>query len=240
MPVPTDGQLLDTWERASGLDHPARAATLASALSDERLPVSALDMPIGRRDATLFDVRRVLFGSILAATVRCPRCQEMVELDVDLGAILPAAPKNPSDTVDVTVGDWNVAVRPPTSADLIAVAADPTPIALLGRCIVAVQHAGERAEVGSLPGAVVDEIEAAIAAADPAADIQLELSCAACGIVWSAPFDIATFLAAELDAWARATVREVAALGRAYGWTEPESLALTPERRRLYVELAAS
>jgi hypothetical protein len=235
----TDGELLDMWERSSGLAHAMRAATWASALSADLPAEAAYEMPIGRRDASLIGIRRELFGSSLAATVRCPSCHETVEFDLDLGLIVPAASDTAGEVVDVAVDGWSIVARLPTSADLIAVSPDATPVALLNRCALRIEEGGQPADLRAIPAWVFDKIEEAFAAADPAADITLALDCAACGNRWDEAFDIVTFLGAELDAWARSTLREVAALGRAYGWTENESLALTSTRRRMYIELAA-
>jgi hypothetical protein len=43
----------------------------------------------------------------------------------------------------------------------------------------------------------------------------------------------------ELRAHARRLLREVDVLARAYGWTEPDVLALDERRRAAYLELAA-
>ena len=42
----------------------------------------------------------------------------------------------------------------------------------------------------------------------------------------------------RLDAWARATLLDVHLLATAYGWSEPEVLALSALRRRYYLELS--
>jgi hypothetical protein len=77
-----------------------------------------------------------------------------------------------------------------------------------------------------------------VAQADPDADLQLDAPCPACGHHTSAVVDAASFLWAELDAWARGTLVEVHLLASTYGWTEPEVLSLSPRRRRHYLELA--
>ena len=76
-----------------------------------------------------------------------------------------------------------------------------------------------------------------MAAADPQADVELALSCPACGHAWPAAFDIASFLWTEVDAWARVLLHEIHALASAYGWREADILALSPRRRRAYLEL---
>jgi hypothetical protein len=78
-----------------------------------------------------------------------------------------------------------------------------------------------------------------MAEADPGAWIELALGCPGCGEEWSAPFDIVSFLWAEVEARARELLEEVHALASAYGWGEGEVLALSPERREAYLELVA-
>ena len=73
--------------------------------------------------------------------------------------------------------------------------------------------------------------------ADPQADLQLDLSCDACGHQWQAPFDIVAFLWTELNAWAQRRLSEIHVLAKAYGWTEPEVLALSPWRRQVYLNM---
>ncbi|HMO66423.1 MAG TPA: phage baseplate protein, partial [Verrucomicrobiota bacterium] len=89
----------------------------------------------------------------------------------------------------------------------------------------------------SLPDAAIDAISAALAAADPAGVLDFALNCPACGHAWTAPLDAGAVLEADLAAWARATLAEVHTLAAAYGWTEAEVLALSPARRRVYLEL---
>jgi hypothetical protein len=92
--------------------------------------------------------------------------------------------------------------------------------------------------VSELPEAVVQEINRRMAEADPQADVQVTVSCAACGVAWQAMFDIASFLWGEVDRWARRMLHEVHVLASAYGWTEAEILRLGPWRRRVYLGLA--
>jgi len=67
--------------------------------------------------------------------------------------------------------------------------------------------------------------------------VQLSLTCPACSQSSSAAFDIASFLWTEVEAWARRTLRDVHVLATAYGWREADLLALSPTRRRLYLDM---
>ncbi|MCX5555778.1 hypothetical protein [Streptomyces sp. NBC_00038] len=93
--------------------------------------------------------------------------------------------------------------------------------------------------VDVLPPSVQRRIAEAAEAADPAADVTLNINCPECGTATRAELDIASYLWTELDAWARDLLLDVHLLATAYGWSEPEILALSPLRRRYYLELCA-
>ena len=78
-----------------------------------------------------------------------------------------------------------------------------------------------------------------MAEADPQADIQLALSCPACGHQWLSTFDIVSFFWSEINAWAYRILREVHILASAYGWREADILAMSPYRRQLYLEMVS-
>jgi hypothetical protein len=76
--------------------------------------------------------------------------------------------------------------------------------------------------------------------ADPLADIQIRLSCPCCEHRWRASFDIVSFIWTEIEVWVRRVVSDVHTLATAYGWSEREILSLSPLRRQMYLEMAAS
>lgn len=98
---------------------------------------------------------------------------------------------------------------------------------------------GGGALVDVLPPSVQRRIAEAAETADPAADVTLNINCPECGTATRAELDIASYLWTELDAWARDLLLDVHLLATAYGWSEPEILALSPLRRRYYLELCA-
>ncbi|WP_255954114.1 hypothetical protein [Streptomyces odontomachi] len=124
-----------------------------------------------------------------------------------------------------------------------ATAAEEARFALLRRCVVTVRQDGVPRDVGTavraLPDRVRQALSEAAATADPGADVTFGVNCPACGEATRAELDIATYLWTELDAWARDLLLDVHLLASAYGWTEPEILALSPLRRRYYLELCA-
>jgi hypothetical protein len=94
--------------------------------------------------------------------------------------------------------------------------------------------------VDLLPADVLGAVEDQMAAADPQADVRLALSCPACGHQWQEVFDIVSFLWGEVQAWALRLLREVHTLASAYGWSEADILALSPQRRQMYLEMVGA
>lgn len=229
---------LDLWERAQPLGAIERAIELAAAAE----PVAARDdvaaLPLGRRDARLLALRDASAGASLDATARCPSCGEDIEFSPAAAQLLEAAP---AAAAPIECDEFVVRWRAPDSRDALAAAAAIDAAAahriLLERCVLAAAGPSGEVDASELPPAVRDALEAAIAAADPLAEILIDLACPACGEAFVADLDVAGFVWAELDAGARELLRDVDVLARAYGWTEPEVLALSDRRRAVYLRM---
>ncbi len=74
---------------------------------------------------------------------------------------------------------------------------------------------------------------------DPYANILLDGTCASCENEWQVPFDIVSVLWSELSAWAQRLIGEIHVLASKYGWSESQILALSPVRRRIYIDIAS-
>jgi hypothetical protein len=220
------GEVLSLWERARAL-HLVDRALLMFAAAEPATPWQQLaDAPLGQRDAALLGLRCRCFGARLDALADCPRCGEQLAFTLDLDTLrLPVA-----CTPEVSVSGHGL--RLPTSRDLAAVAHEPDPQAAAQQLLARCRLGGD----GPLPDA--DEIDAALAAADPQADLSLALHCEACGHAFDADLDPAALLWQDVERLARRTLQDVDTLARAYGWPEREILALAPQRRAAYVELA--
>jgi len=235
--------ILDVWER--GLRQPMQsqiAALLAAAVPDLKAgDIAAL--PLGARDAMLFDLRTQLFGSELATIAACPECGERLEAEFSLATIrLPPGPAHDGG-IELETGTHRICLRPPNSADLLAIpeGADTATAReiLLERCLLEISDAGGKPVTpDALPAALLPVIAERMAQADPLAVIELDLACAACGRTFQAIFDIASFLMREIHAWAQQMLRDIDSLARAYGWREADILALSPTRRQFYLDLA--
>jgi hypothetical protein len=245
-------ELLAVWEAGLGLPGPGRALLLHRAARPEAGDGELLSAPVGEREADLFALRRALFGERMQVLVECEPCGEAMEFDLGTDELAARRPRR-GGPLRVAEDGWEVEFRLPTVADLAAVAeaAGDGPGAdgssarslLIARCVVSAVRAGEPVPAGRLPGPLPERVLRRVAEAaeqaDPAADVTLRVSCPECGGTTRAELDIASYLWAELDSWARDLLLDVHLLAGAYGWTEPEILALSPLRRRYYLELCA-
>lgn len=243
MTVPSGPELLDTWEAGLAASDADRALLL-HALARPSLDTSRLlNTPVGCRDADMLTLRALLFGELAQVRLRCADCAEELEFALEIRQLLtrdgPA--EDADEPIEVALGEWAVRFRLPTPADLLAVGQSAPAEArslLMERCVVTVTRDAQPASAANLPAEVQEKLAEAVAQADPDADLRLDAPCPACGHHTSAVVDAASFLWAELDAWARGILAEVHLLASTYGWTEPEVLALSPRRRRHYLELA--
>ena len=233
--------LIAAWEAGLPAGVTTRALLLHSVARPETATDELLSRPVGERDADLFALRRALFGEQLNVRVGCGACGEEMEFDFDAEAVTTA--ERPSaGPLTVEVDDWHVEFRLPTTGDLVAAERAGTDRArseLLARSVLRALRDGGETTADKLPTQVQRRIAEAVAEADPYADVTLNVSCPGCGHATRAELDIGSYLWAELDAWARATLLDVHLLATAYGWSEPEILAISPLRRRYYLELCA-
>ena len=227
--VPDDAAVLDVWERSSALERPWRELALLELTGDEPVEAAAR-LPLGERDRRLLALRTSLFGRWIECETRCGACDERLELELD-GEGLATTPVASSH--DGHVRDVGGAIRPPDSTDIAAaLGADDPAAVILERCM------------DPPPASMSPELREAatrrMADLDPAAELWLEATCPACGSASTVLLDPAAIVVEEVDRHARRVLREVDQLARAYGWREPDVLALGPARRRAYLGLVAS
>ena len=234
-------ELLTAWERGLGQRLMDRALTLLAA-TDPHSPRDALaKLSIGRRDAGLLSLREEIFGPRLTALADCPRCRERLELSFQAADIRNSSNVAAPEELSVRVEDWQVVFRLPNSDDLLAVSdcrdANTGRALLLRRCILASEKNGEARALDDVPAKVIDVTVQKMGEADSLGDVHLALSCPVCSYEWQAPFDIASFLWTEINAWEHRTLQDVDEMARAYGWREADILALSPLRRQVYLEM---
>ncbi len=236
--------LLDAWEQALPERPVARALALLAATSGVDAGDLA-ELSLGERDRLLFALRERLFGTRLSSLATCPGCAETVELACETGDLAIASDESEPPTaatgraMRLVDREHEVVYRRLTSADLLALHPKDDPEVgrrqLIDRCILGATRAGAPLGTDELPAAVRDAAIEAMAVADAQADVQINLSCPACGTAWQAVFDIAGYLWSEVEAWAQRILVEVHKLASRYGWTESAILSMTPWRRQIYL-----
>lgn len=245
MPSLAGRDLLDLWDQALGLGPVERARVLAGAgagADDD----GARRLTLGEANAALLRLRAAVAGPTMEAVAGCPACGETVEWTLAVADLLALDGGPRPGPVPIEVAGWHVRWHAPTLADLRApVPSDPLGAgiepgtALLNRCVEHVKDPdGRPADVAALPPAVRTALAGALEAVDPLAEISADLACPRCGTAFVSDVDVASFVWAEVDVRARRLLADVATLARAYGWTEPEVLALSQARRAAYLRLA--
>jgi hypothetical protein len=220
----TNSSILDLWERAMQLHPLDRNLLVLSAALPESTKVLA-DWPLGRLNGALAQLFSACFGGRLEGWAACPECGEKLEFQMNSSELVSDTPAEP-----VSVNGRMF--RLPSSRDLARSLAHPdanhAAMRLLESCQVEGDTPGEQ------------DLEAAgekMSRADPLAEIRLALACPACGHVWHETLDLGAFIWSKIETSAKRLLREVHALGSAYGWSEKEILSLSLARRSFYLEM---
>jgi hypothetical protein len=204
----TDDALLALVDEVGALPMVARAERLAVLLRGDG------SMTLGDRDRALWAWKRRRFGARALAVFDCAGCAAAISFAVPAGFEVPAAVGT-----QAVVQDW--VLRLPTVQDVRA------GFAMDSLCPGAPwQDAAFRAMAAE-----------ALDAADPGMDVVFDVACADCAHVNARAFDVPAFVWADVVARVDALMADVAVLGRAFGWTEGQTLALPAQRRARYVEM---
>jgi hypothetical protein len=239
----TTPDLIAAWDAAAALAPAARPLALLAAGCPDRSAAELAELAVGERDSMLLSLREWAFGTDIVSLADCPQCSQPVELSFRIGDIRVDAMRAP-ETITFRTRGYQLRVRAPNGADLEAAAQTEHEAAalseLLRRCVLSARRSGDDLVPEELPDHVVRAIEERLATADPQADVELALSCPMCDHQWLAGFDIGAFFWTEIEAWARRVLHDVHHLALAYGWREPDVLALSPRRRQHYLDMVGA
>ena len=242
--TPTAPALLEAWERGRAFSVPWRGVALLSVILPGISPETLAALRPGERDRHLLALRTRAFGPRAELVADCPACGTRVQFQGTLTPPETAGVVAPEGTVEVLEDGYRVTVGPLTVADLSNAVATGEPGAarrlLLERSVIDAEGEGGKVSADALPETVVAAVEAALVAMDPPAVPEINLTCPDCATRWAAVLDVAALLWEEVEVWARRILGEVDALARAYGWREVDILALTPWRRRAYLDMAGA
>ncbi|NVB80640.1 MAG: hypothetical protein HOV81_19755 [Kofleriaceae bacterium] len=182
------------------------------------------------RDRVLAAIYVREVGSKVTSSPVCASCKAAFDIDFDLSAIVGALVPEAAAPMRAGDGSYTTAAgtrfQLPTGEDELCAASSPSPRdELAARC-----HLG-----GPLD---VEALAAAMEAAAPLVDIELDTSCAECGHPQSLHFDVQSFLLGWLVAERRQRMFEQHLLARSLRWSLTEILSLTRTQRRFHAELA--
>jgi hypothetical protein len=241
MQLPGAAQLIGVWEQGAARHPVQQALALLAAAYPEKTPADLAALPLGRRDAYLLEFREALFGPALDCYAECPRCQARLEFRVNVKDLLArAAGESKPVAGELQRGDLHLRYRAPNSADLSALLncsdVASARASLIAACVVEARRGDEMLAVGDIPASAIEELSSKLGESESCADIFFALRCAACGHDWQLAFDIVAFLWNEISSLAKRYLCEVHALAWAYGWSEADILAMSPARRRFYLE----
>lgn len=206
---------------------------LVAAAGTTVAPGMAAALALGDRDRLLAAVYRQHFGDRVDGRHTCAGCGEAFGVGLSLAAleatlVAGAAAVTGPDEVGAYRLPGRGRFRLPTIQDRRAVAGlqvDAARAALLRTCRLD-DDAGDD-----------DELEAAMEAAGPLLDLDIDAGCPSCGAAAVVHFDIVSHLHGVLRQERRWLVREVHCLARAYGWGLAEILDLPRSERRAFVSL---
>lgn len=238
----TGREILHVWE--CGQDqHPLdRAMTMLQAAFPETARDELALLAIGQRDNCLLAVREETFGAELSSVASCPACQEKIEFTLNTAEMSGEPDITPdAQAQHMTVDGYELQFRLPNSVDLAAIVghADVTQARelLLRRCVMQASKDDAAVEIENLPAPVVEALAAHMDERDPLANMELDLTCAACGRHWQVLFDIVSFFWTEIAIYARRLLGEVNILAQVYGWRELDILSMSTRRRQFYLEM---
>jgi len=250
-PPPTlAAHLLRLWEAGGGLPPAARDGALLRAAYPDADPDALAGIPLGRRDALLLQASRAAFGPRLDGLLECPDCGLRLQVTLDVATLAAAVEPVESEAATEAEAGWLVLAvdgyevehRLPTGDDLSAVTAfgpeqvDAARAALADR-LIRVRRDGRALSPPEVPASVLAAALEAMAARDPGMELSVSGRCPDCGSDCGALVDAGALLWGRVEATAVDLLRQVDVLARAYGWSEPQILALSDRRRHAYLEL---
>ncbi len=191
-------------------------------------------MSIGDREAALLYLRRATLGEQLSCILRCPECDEQMNVDLQIADLLLPPYEDVASSFQSKVGEnganETISFRLPQGSDqeaVIAMAQSDLAQAeqeLINRCVI-----GNASELG------MAHMPALLAQRDPQAEIRLQIVCPENKHQFSALFDAASFFFQEIMNRAEHLYREVHLLAFYYHWSEAEILNMTMTKRQRYL-----
>jgi hypothetical protein len=193
----------------------------------------ALDLPLGVAAAAAAALYAATFSGAVQTVLACSTCGALLDLTVPLAA---AAEPPDRDSATVHVASRTVVVRAPTTRDLLVAAAAADPCAALLGCCVS-ESDGSAVDAADLPADLRGAVDAVAEELSGPASLLVSATCPECADTVRGSVDVVGLLWERIHLAAPSVLVEVAELAAAFGWREPDVLALSPLRRQAYLDL---
>jgi len=236
--------ILTIWERGQGQRPLERSLSILVGCCPCLTEGDLALLPIAQRDALLLCLREKTFGYEPKAFAVCPQCRENLELTLNVRGLMDRfrdiSGEIPPVPLEMKVGKFRFQIRSPDSRDIAEAirtgTQDAAQASLIERCINEAARDGSPIAVSEIPEEVISELAEHMAEAYSQREIILNIQCSSCNHSWHLTFDIGSFFYAEIAAVAKRLLEEAHKLASSYGWSEKEILAMSPARRRFYLE----
>jgi|WetSurMetagenome_2_1015567.scaffolds.fasta_scaffold32907_4 hypothetical protein len=233
-----DKIIIEVWERIANQHLLESALTILNSVMPEIPKKDFAEMSIGRRNYLLTQIRDKLIGRDLNCFTVCPKCNSELEFSFSLEATINP-PKGEDLFFVFIVDDYVIRYRLPNSIDLAAASkckdfysAKNT---ILNSCLIDLTKNDQKIFLSDLPEEIILKLSHDMSIKDPAAESVIDLVCQDCNYSWATIMDIAFFLIAEINFYAKNILRDVHQLASAYGWSESEIIGMSPPKRNWYL-----
>lgn len=220
---------------------PAVVTRLLALRSGDEEPAWAL--PLATRLAALLGLARTTFGDELTVRVRCPSdaCGQWMALTVDADRIplhpSPPFPWSPDAThrllVRLPCGDdqrrWRRFARDPALPE-------PALHRRIATSLVVSVDGRAPDATWLLPEDWLATLDGLLRERDPGTALRTTVTCPSCTVAADVDLDLEAAVLGLLAQEKHRLMADVDRLARAYHWSEAAILALSPARRRLYLE----
>ncbi|MGH9606924.1 MAG: hypothetical protein ACRD3N_14635 [Terracidiphilus sp.] len=245
-------ELLTAWERSRELPAQKAALELLALACPERPVGEWPRLSLGERNALLLELQAATLGRRMEGFAVCPECGAQLEFAVDAWELARGLR---AQGMEAAGGHAGIAMRPANTLDLLASSEaeneEEARAILLARTAQVCDAAEDREEPAGAADsaarwlAAQPEPAAALLAeqferVNAAAEIRVQLDCAACGMQTLLEMDIVRFLLREIGAAARRLMAEIHELAGAYGWSEAAIAAMSSVRRSAYLEMLST
>lgn len=220
---------LDLWECLADTTPPARAAAVLVTRGLAPDVASACELPLAVAARESLAELRDRVGPRLDTVLTCPVCETLLDVPLPLDTLLAA---DDNDAAAVEVG--GVMLRGPTTTDVLAVLDCPDAAAALRARCVTWPDGVDPARDPALAALVADAADRLAGVAGASVRVQ----CPQCSADVTADVDVVRLLIECVTEQAHSLLSDVATLAAAFGWTEPEVLALPSARFQAYLDLA--